>query len=256
MGDAEGLGVEGGAGLPADEVLYELFQLLAPYGAGGAGALPAAADLTDDAALDLPAPALPFATDGSSVWPGGSSGARSPGVGFGGGGFGDGGGAPSGSEGGPWGGGSDGGGTPTGSSSGTDLAGSIVSNFNPLYGAIISLFGPAAAPPVTFDKYVMPERENFIGGLDAGDLVGPGGFDQYGNPRLDSPAPSSPSFGESSAAPSAAPSSVGLAAASPEAAASPAFDADFFMEHSAAIAAAVRSEMLYSAPINDVVSAL
>ena len=118
----------------------------------------------------------------------------------------------------------------------------------PLIGGLIGLFegGSNSPPPLT--KYVMPPSLDFQA-ADSGGALTAVSYDQMGNPRA---------AGGSSATASSVAGASGQTAAAPgqSAASSQTIDAQWFLDHSSDIAAAVKNAMLNLNSINDVVNDL
>jgi hypothetical protein len=111
-----------------------------------------------------------------------------------------------------------------------------------LIGELIGLFtGGGSNPPPTLTKYVMPPTLDFEEADTAAGLSGIS-YDQMGTPRTTGDGTAGLSTGAYVSGPGAPP----LQTVSPQ----------WFMDHSADIAAAVRNAMLNLNSINDVVSDL
>ncbi len=125
----------------------------------------------------------------------------------------------------------------------------------PLIGGLFGLFGGGGQPePPPLVKYTMPERisfqaANLVSGIQQSD------YDQFGMPRLFSPAPVAASVGPS--ATTAGAGARGTEAPAPQINVNVhAMDARSFLDHSNEIAQAVRQAMLNLNSINDVMSDL
>jgi len=113
----------------------------------------------------------------------------------------------------------------------------------PLIGGLIGLFtGGSSNSPPALTKYVMPPALDFEEAETAGGLSSMS-YDQMGAPRAPGDGTASPSTGTGGASGSGAPPAQTT-------------DAQWFMDHSADIAAAVRNAMLNLNSINDVVNDL
>jgi hypothetical protein len=129
----------------------------------------------------------------------------------------------------------------------------------PLIVGLLGLFGGGGTPaPPALEKYVMPDRLYFEG-ADTGSDISGADYDQMGTPRAYRPAPAG--SGAQTGA-TAAPGSIDSGGAASSSGATQitvnvqAMDSQSFLDHSSEIAQAVRTAMLNSNAINDVVNNL